>query len=103
MKLVICVVHNRYSDALEKGLKDKGYRMTELASSGGFLKKGSTTFLFGVKDDDVAALQKDMQQICLDHEAKKGKMKDVDSRYTSFVVEAKESLPILTAFHNSSS
>ncbi|TMW70518.1 cyclic-di-AMP receptor [Alteribacter natronophilus] len=99
MKLVICVVHNRYSDALEKGLKKKGYRMTELASSGGFLKKGSTTFLFGVKDGDAAALKKDMKEICTEHEAKKGKAKDVDSRYTSFVIDAKDSLPLLTAFH----
>ncbi|MBM7097769.1 MULTISPECIES: cyclic-di-AMP receptor [Alteribacter] len=102
MKLVVCIVHNRYSDAMEKGLKDKGYRMTELASSGGFLKKGNTTFLLGVKDNDVDALQREMQTICLNLEKKKGKAKDVDSRYTSFVVEAKESLPILAAFQNKS-
>ncbi|WP_026690837.1 cyclic-di-AMP receptor [Alteribacter aurantiacus] len=100
MKLVVCIVHNRYSDAMEKGLKDKGYRMTELASSGGFLKKGNTTFLLGVDDGDVEALRESMKTICTDHEKKKGKAKDVDSRFTSFVVEAKDSLPLLAAFQN---
>ncbi|WP_096439739.1 cyclic-di-AMP receptor [Alteribacter populi] len=100
MKLVVCIVHNRYADLLEKGLKELDYRMTELASSGGFLRKGNTTFLFGVKNNEVDTLRNDMQRICVEAEKKKGKAKDVDSRYTSFVIDAKESFPILASLEN---
>ncbi|UCZ54130.1 cyclic-di-AMP receptor [Bacillus shivajii] len=103
MKLMICVVHNRYANEMEGDLKEKGYRMTELASSGGFLKKGNSTFLFGIKDEDIEALKKDMQEICLQVEKKKGKPKDVDSRYTSFLIHAKESLPFLAQLNQSKS
>ncbi|ADU29268.1 cyclic-di-AMP receptor [Evansella cellulosilytica] len=95
MKLMVCVVHDRYADDMEEKLKEKGYRMTELASSGGFLRKGSTTFLFGIKDEDVNDLQNLMKQICLDVEKKKGKLKDGQSRFTYFVMNANESLPFL--------
>ena len=94
---MICVAHNRYADELEEQLKDKGYRMTELASSGGFMKKGSTTFLFGIKDNDVEALRTEMQNICLELEKKKGKLKGGQSRYTSFVINVKDAMPILHA------
>ncbi|MBU9719847.1 MULTISPECIES: cyclic-di-AMP receptor [Bacillaceae] len=96
MKLMICVIHDRYADEIEQGLKSKGYRMTELASSGGFLKKGNTTFLLGVDNKDVKALQSEMKEICTKVEEKKGKLKGKESRYTSFVVDAKDSLPFLT-------
>lgn len=96
MKLMVCVVHDRFADALEQQLKDKGYRMTELASSGGFLRKGNTTFLFGVTDDDVKPLQEEMKLICIELEKKKGKLKDGQSRFTSFVIDAKESAALLS-------
>lgn len=95
MKLMVCVVHDRYADTMEERLKEKGYRMTELASSGGFLRRGNTTFLFGVNNEDLQALQNDMKEICLEVEKKKGKLKDGQSRYTSFVIQAKDSLPFL--------
>ncbi len=93
-------MHNRYADEMEDGLKSKGYRMTELASSGGFLRKGNTTFLLGIKDEDLEGLREDMKEICLQVEKKKGKPKDVDSRYTSFLINAKDSLPIFTQLNN---
>ncbi|MFA9559208.1 cyclic-di-AMP receptor [Evansella sp. AB-rgal1] len=93
MKLMVCVVNNRYADKMEEELKAKGYRMTELASSGGFLKKGNTTFLFGVTDEDVPGLRSEMQRICREVESKKGKLKDTKSRYTSFVINVKDSAP----------
>ncbi|MBU9710202.1 cyclic-di-AMP receptor [Evansella tamaricis] len=95
MKLMICVVHNRYADEMEQGLKSKGYRMTELASSGGFLRKGNTTFLLGIENKDVKDLQNEMKAICTGIETKKGKLKGSESRYTSFLVDVKDSLPLL--------
>jgi uncharacterized protein YaaQ len=95
MKLMICVVQNRYRDALETGLKKENYRMTELASSGGFLKRGSTTFLIGISEEDSEKIKKSMKDICLSVEEKKGKSKEKSSRFTSFLIDVNDSLPFL--------
>ena len=34
-------------------MTDKGYRITKLATTGGFLKKGNTTLLIGVEEEDL--------------------------------------------------
>jgi uncharacterized protein YaaQ len=78
---------------MEEGLQANNYRMTELASSGGFLKKGSTTFLIGVSEDDVENLRQTMQQICLAQEKQKGQSKETASRYIAFLIDVKDRLP----------
>ncbi|PYZ92435.1 transcriptional regulator [Salipaludibacillus keqinensis] len=93
MKLMVCVVQNRYRSAMEEGLKEKNYRMTELSSSGGFLKKGSTTFLIGIIEEDIENLRENMHQICYAVEKKKGKSPEESSRYTSFLIDVKDSMP----------
>ncbi|RKL66119.1 transcriptional regulator [Salipaludibacillus neizhouensis] len=95
MKLMVCVVQNYYRVVLEEGLKENGYRMTELASSGGFLKRGNTTFLIGIKDTDIENLKERMKEICLAYEKKKGKSKGPSSRYISFLIQAKDALPLM--------
>ncbi|CAM3902660.1 cyclic-di-AMP receptor [Alkalicoccus chagannorensis] len=95
MKLMICIVQRRYREAMEEGLTSAGYRMTELASSGGFLKRGSTTFLIGIDPEDAEALRGQMQQICLEHEKKKGLTGEGGHRYTSFMIDAKDSIPFI--------
>lgn len=84
MKLLVCIIDNFYADEIEKVLKEKGYRMTELASSGGFLRKGSTTFLFGLEENDYDKFRNTMQVACVNLEKRKQrKVKDAH-RYTSF-------------------
>lgn len=94
MKLMICVVENRYRDVMEEGLKKANYRMTEFSSSGGFLKKGSTTFLIGVTPRDVDHLNQTMKDICLEYETRRGRNKDSSHRYISFMIDAKDSMPL---------
>lgn len=96
MKFMICVVHDHYSHSLANELKAAGYRLTKLMSSGGFLRKGNTTFLIGTNDEDMNDLQNKMKEICLQVEVKKGKLKDGASRYIAFVIDAKESMALLT-------
>jgi uncharacterized protein YaaQ len=48
MKLVIAVVRDEYAAVLTERLTQKGFGATKLASTGGFLKAGNTTFLIGV-------------------------------------------------------
>lgn len=53
MKLIIAVVQDQDAQILIQELTAKNYRITKLASSGGFLKSGNTTLLMGVDDKDV--------------------------------------------------
>ncbi|MFL6516563.1 MAG: cyclic-di-AMP receptor, partial [Bacillus sp. (in: firmicutes)] len=50
MKLIIAVVQDQDSNRLSKALVDNNFRATKLASTGGFLKSGNTTFMIGTED-----------------------------------------------------
>lgn len=50
MKLIIAVVQDKDSNRLLTALMDNNIRTTKLASTGGFLKAGNTTFMIGVED-----------------------------------------------------
>ncbi|WP_062052080.1 cyclic-di-AMP receptor [Bacillus sp. JCM 19034] len=95
MKLLVCIIDNFYRDEVERQLKQKEYRMTELASSGGFWRKGNTTFLFGVEEQDVPALKDAMKEACLQLEKKKQRKNTQAHRFTSFLVDVKDSAPFL--------
>ena len=53
MKLIISIVNNDDSNAVSSALTHAGFFVTKLATSGGFLKKGNTTFFTGLSDDKV--------------------------------------------------
>ena len=53
MKLIIAVVQDRDSNRLSQALVREHIPVTKLASTGGFLRAGNTTFLIGVDDDRV--------------------------------------------------
>ena len=53
MKLLIAIVQDADVNFLLDALTDKGYRVTKLATTGGFLKKGNTTLLIGVEEDKL--------------------------------------------------
>jgi len=53
MKLIIIVVNDAESDTLLKTLLDEGYRVTRIASTGGFLRRNSSTLLIGVEASKV--------------------------------------------------
>ncbi|SFP56463.1 cyclic-di-AMP receptor [Salibacterium halotolerans] len=88
MKLMICIVNDYYTSQIEKEMNNKGYRMTELSSSGGFIKKGSTTFLFGVDEGNLENLKSDLEEACTTLEAKKGRQSEAPRRFTYFVLSA---------------
>ncbi len=50
MKLIIAVVQDQDSNRLSKALVDHNFRATKLATTGGFLKSGNTTFMIGTED-----------------------------------------------------
>lgn len=51
MKLIVFVTQDSAADAAVDALVDDGFRVTRLASTGGFLRKGNTTLLVGVEDE----------------------------------------------------
>lgn len=53
MKLLLAIVEDDLAFEVAKELSEKGIRSTKLSSSGGFLKKGNTTLLVGVQDEQV--------------------------------------------------
>lgn len=53
MKLIIAVVHDKDAGILSDALAEAGIQGTKLASTGGFLHEGNTTFFIGVKKERV--------------------------------------------------
>lgn len=64
MKLVIAVVQDKDSNRLANALVKEGFRATKLASTGGFLKAGNTTFMIGIEDDRVQEVMKTIKANC---------------------------------------
>ena len=50
MKLVVAVVQDQDSNRLSNALTKHNFRATKLASTGGFLRSGNTTFIVGTED-----------------------------------------------------
>jgi len=53
MKMIVAILKDTDSDAVTQGLTAAGLRVTRVASTGGFFKKGTATLLAGVDDDKV--------------------------------------------------
>lgn len=64
MKLVVAIVQDQDSHNLIEDLTDQKFRVTKLASTGGFLKAGNTTLLIGVEDSQVEAVKKIIDDNC---------------------------------------
>ncbi|HZG70935.1 MAG TPA: cyclic-di-AMP receptor [Chondromyces sp.] len=50
MKLILAVVQDKDSGRLSEALIEHNFRATKLATTGGFLKAGNTTFIIGTED-----------------------------------------------------
>ncbi|SMP56462.1 cyclic-di-AMP receptor [Anoxynatronum buryatiense] len=64
MKLVIAIVHDEDAKALLEDLTKAEFRVTKLASTGGFLKAGNTTVLVGVEDERVEEVKAIISENC---------------------------------------
>lgn len=53
MKLIVFVTDDAHADASVDALVEQGFRVTRLATTGGFLRRGNTTLLVGVEDSQV--------------------------------------------------
>jgi uncharacterized protein YaaQ len=58
MKLIIAIIRDEDNNRVSNKLIDDGFRVTQIASTGGFLRSGRSTLLIGVTEDQLeAALQ----------------------------------------------
>lgn len=64
MKLVIAIVNDEDALDLLDELTDKEFRVTKLASTGGFLRSGNTTMMIGVEDEKVQDVLKIIEETC---------------------------------------
>ncbi|SDY99120.1 Uncharacterized protein YaaQ [Proteiniborus ethanoligenes] len=64
MKLVIAIIQDEDTTNLISKLTEEEFRVTKLASTGGFLKSGNTTLLIGVDDERVEDVVKIIEKVC---------------------------------------
>ena len=55
MKMIIVIAKDHLTDALTRALTAGQYRVTGIASTGGFMRSGVATLLIGVEDGQVDA------------------------------------------------
>lgn len=64
MKLIIAIVQDDDSGDLVGTLTELGFRVTKLATTGGFLKAGNTTLMIGVEEQNVDRVISQIKEIC---------------------------------------
>jgi uncharacterized protein YaaQ len=55
MKMIIAILKDDDVEGVVQALTTASFRVTRVASTGGFFRKGNTTLLIGVDDDQVDA------------------------------------------------
>ncbi len=64
MKLVIAIVQDDDALDLIDAITEAGFRVTKLATTGGFLKSGNTTLMIGVEVEKVQKVIDVIEDIC---------------------------------------
>ena len=68
MKLIVAIVQDEDAGRLVSALMDKGFGVTKLATTGGFLRAGNTTLISGVEDDKLQDALGVIEKICKSRE-----------------------------------
>jgi uncharacterized protein YaaQ len=64
VKLIIAIVQDEDSSKLLSKLMQKGFGVTKLATTGGFLKAGNTTLLLGVDEEKMQEAIHIIETVC---------------------------------------
>lgn len=64
MKLVVIVTQDYDAPHLIRAMIDDGFRVTQVSTSGGFLRSGNTTLIAGIDDLRLGALLKLVKSHC---------------------------------------
>lgn len=68
MKLIFAIVQDQDSNRLSDTLTKENFGATKLATTGGFLRSGNTTFLIGVEDERVETALDIIRENCKSRE-----------------------------------
>ena len=80
MKLMFIILRDQDEEQVLQGLVEHGYRVTRMASTGGFLRHGNITLMTGVEGNKVTDMIELLRQIC-------GPEEKDQHRATIFVVD----------------
>lgn len=64
MKLMSIIIQDKDSDRVIEALIQKGYAITRMASTGGFLRQGNVTLLLGLESEQVSKVIALLQDHC---------------------------------------
>jgi uncharacterized protein YaaQ len=64
MKMIIAVVQDEDKHAVNDALMGRGFRVTRLSTSGGFLRSGNTTMMIGVEDERTTEAIEIIESVC---------------------------------------
>jgi uncharacterized protein YaaQ len=64
MKLMIVIVRDTDDENVVQALVQNGYRVTRMASTGGFLRRGNITLMVGVEEDRVEGVYELLRNAC---------------------------------------
>ena len=64
MKMIIAILRDVDTDPVSHALTSSSYRVTVIASTGGFLRRGNTTLLIGTEDEKVEKALELIKQSC---------------------------------------
>lgn len=64
MKLIIAIIRDEDSEPVSQALVSAGFRVTRIASTGGFLRRGSTTLMIGVENEKVDEAIERVRESC---------------------------------------
>ena len=63
-KLIIAIIRDDDNERVSAKLTDEDFRVTQIASTGGFLRSGRSTLLIGVEDDRVPCALEILRENC---------------------------------------
>ena len=94
MKLAIAIIQDEFIMKVVKALMAEKIRATKLASTGGFLKYGSTTLLIGAEEDQVDDVVDLIRGLCSTRKVNDGEIEITVGGANIFIVDVNQHVRI---------
>lgn len=94
MKLAIAIIQDEFIMKVVKALMAEKIRATKLASTGGFLKHGSTTLLIGAEEDQVDDVVDLIRGLCSTRKVNDGEIEITVGGANIFIVDVNQHVMI---------
>jgi uncharacterized protein YaaQ len=64
MKMLLAILQDTVADPVTRALLEHGFRVTRIASTGGFMRRGNTTLMVGLEDEQVQDALETIRKAC---------------------------------------